>query len=122
MNNWVIPKANDSSLYKHSTFKYMHIPLKICLRDRRHYQFHNSLLDILESSLRQCPVSFNWQPCFTLLLSDSTIYNSLILSIKSSTYDMMEGAQYLAITYRIHYKHMKTTIDLSDLFNVEIYF
>lgn len=43
------------------------------------------------------------------------------INVASTSYINIDK-YHITLGYRIHYKHMKTTMDLSDLFNVEIYF
>lgn len=76
-----------------------------------HNQFHNLVLGIVESSLYQGPIYFNCYPYFPLSLSDATTLHLWILNIKLFNYDIIEGAEYLAIVYCLHYKLMNTTLD-----------
>ena len=83
----------------------------LCLRDGRYYNFHDSLLGMVESSLFEGPVYFNCYPNYSLSLFDTNILHSLILNNKTNGYHMMKGSYPLTIVYRIHYKLMKTTLE-----------
>ena len=83
----------------------------LCLRDDRHLRFNDSLLGMMETSLHNGPLYFNCYPNFALSLSDRNIMDALTLNIKTGGYYMKEGAEPLAIIYRIYYKLMKTTLD-----------
>ena len=83
----------------------------LCLRDGRHYNFHDSLLGMVESSLFQGPVYFNCYPNYSLSLFDGNILHALTLNIKTNGYQIMKGSHALTVVYRIHYKLMKTTLE-----------
>ena len=83
----------------------------LCLRDHRHLRFNDSLLGMMETSLHNGPVYFNFYPNFAFSLSDRNIMDALTLNLKIDGYYMKEGLEPLAIIYRIYYKYMKTTLD-----------
>ncbi|EYU18270.1 hypothetical protein MIMGU_mgv1a018017mg, partial [Erythranthe guttata] len=82
----------------------------ICVRDKRHNKFHDSLLGIVESSLCDGPIYFSCFPNFTLSLTDPTLMHALCLDIKSEGFNMMQGAENIILLYRIQYKVMNTVI------------
>lgn len=82
----------------------------ICVRDKRHNRFHDSLLGIIESSLCDGPIYFSCFPNFTLSLGDPTIMHSLCLDIKTEGFNMMKGAENIILIFRIQYKVMNTVI------------
>jgi hypothetical protein len=65
------------------------------LRDRRHLDFQDSLLGMVESSLYEEPIYFNCHPNYSLSLYDPTLLHVLELNIKTHGYKMMKGAQAL---------------------------
>ena len=87
----------------------------LCLRDDRHLRFNDSLLGMMETSLHNGPLYFNCYPNFALSLSDRNIMDALTLNIKTGGYYMKEGAEPLAIIYRIYYKLMKTTLNSQSM-------
>ena len=82
----------------------------LCLRDKRHRKFHDSLLGIIESSLCDGPIYFSCFPNFTLSLTDPHLMHVLSLDIKSEGYDMLPGSENVILIYRIHYKVMNTVV------------
>jgi hypothetical protein len=82
----------------------------LCLRDGRHLNFRDSLLESIELSLYESPVYFNCHPNFSLSLFDPTLQHALELNIETHGYNMMKGSQLLNIVYKIYYKLMKTTL------------
>lgn len=61
----------------------------ICVRDKRHNKFSDSLLGVMESSLCDGPIYFQCYPNLTLSLIDPHIMKTLILDIKTMGYDMI---------------------------------
>ncbi|KAG8650609.1 hypothetical protein MANES_07G055364v8 [Manihot esculenta] len=82
----------------------------LCVRDKRHSKFSDSLLGVVESSLCDGPIFFQCFPNLTLSLSDPHIMRTLILDIKTMGYDMTPGSENLILIYRIHYKAMNTMV------------
>ena len=66
---------------------------------------------MVESSIFQRPIYFNYYPNFAVSLTDETVLQTLELDIETSGYNMLEGAQPLVIVYRIYYKLMKTILE-----------
>ena len=58
------------------------IPVLISLRDKRHEDFSNSLLGMVQSNLENGPVYFNCYPNFTLSLHDPHILSALMLDLQ----------------------------------------
>ena len=58
------------------------IPVLISLRDKRHEDFSNSLLGMVQSNLENGPVYFNCYPNFTLSLHDPHILLALMLDLQ----------------------------------------
>jgi hypothetical protein len=83
----------------------------LCLRDRRHIDFQDSLLRMVKSSLYEGPIYFNCHPNYSLSLYDPTLLHALELNIKIHGYKIMKGAQALTSLYRVYYKLMKTTLE-----------
>ena len=54
----------------------------LILQDKRHRNFSNSILSIVESNLDNVLVYFNCYPSFILSLSDPNILRSLMIDIK----------------------------------------
>ena len=71
----------------------------------------------MESSLHNGPIHFNCFPDFTLSLNDPHLLKALTLNIKTAgeITQMIEGSQPLALIYRIHYKTMKTDLNIHSL-------
>lgn len=82
----------------------------LCVRDKRHNNFNDSLLGVVESSLCDGPIFFQCYPNLTLSLMDPHIMKTLILDIKTMGYDMVPGSENLILIYRIHYKAMNTVV------------
>ncbi|KAH1198389.1 polyprotein [Glycine max] len=117
---------SKNSIYEHShKYKYLHIgcvqvaikPLidmgidatvLMCLRDIRHNKFEDSLIGMVETSLGQGPIYFNYYPNKTVSLMDRNILDSLFLNIHFHGLDMKEGSIPAALIYRIQYKVMNT--------------
>jgi hypothetical protein len=70
----------------------------LCLRDRRHIDFQDSLLRMVKSSLYEGPIYFNCHPNYSLSLYDPTLLHALELNC-------------LTLVYRVYYKLMKTTLE-----------
>ncbi|KAJ9178720.1 hypothetical protein P3X46_010580 [Hevea brasiliensis] len=82
----------------------------ICVRDKRHNNFNDSLLGIVKSSLCDGPIYFSCYPNFTLSIDDPHIMKALSLDIKTSGYNMLPGSENIILIYRIHYKAMNTVV------------
>ncbi|XP_021598814.1 uncharacterized protein LOC110604813 [Manihot esculenta] len=82
----------------------------LCVRDKRHFKFNDSLLGVVESSLCDGPIFFQCYPNLTLSLTDPYILQTLILDIKTMGYDMLPGSENLILIYRIHYKTMNIVV------------
>lgn len=55
--------------------------LLLCLRDKRHLRFNDSLLGYITSTLSEWPVYFNIFPNFSVSPLDHTILKTLTLNI-----------------------------------------
>ncbi len=73
------------------------------------------LLGMVESSLYEGPIYFNYHPNYSLSLYDPTLLHALELNIKTDGYEMMKGAQPLTLVYIIYYKLMKATLETQSL-------
>ncbi|PIN19886.1 hypothetical protein CDL12_07433 [Handroanthus impetiginosus] len=82
----------------------------IIVRDRRHNQFEDSLLGIVESSLCEEPIYFKCFPNFTVSLTDPNILQALTLNIKTEGFDLMKGTPNVALVYRLCYKVMNIVV------------
>ncbi|PIN08010.1 hypothetical protein CDL12_19419 [Handroanthus impetiginosus] len=93
----------------------------ILIRDRRHNQFEDSLLGIVESTLCDGPVYFKCFPNFTVSLADPNILQSLILNIKTEGFDMLKGTLNVALVYRLCYKVINTVVPRTKISSTNVY-
>ncbi|PIN20109.1 hypothetical protein CDL12_07206 [Handroanthus impetiginosus] len=93
----------------------------ILVRDKRHNQFEDSLLGIVEPTLCDGPVYFKCFPNFTVSLTDPNIMQSLILNIKTEGFDMLKGTPNIALVYRLCYKLMNTVVPKTRVSSTDIY-
>lgn len=84
------------------------VAVLLCLRDKRHNRFHDSLLGTVESSLSHGPIFFNCFPDLTVSLDDKNILDVLFLNVKLHGYDMKEGSVPITLVYRVQYKVMNS--------------
>ncbi|PIN24829.1 hypothetical protein CDL12_02435 [Handroanthus impetiginosus] len=82
----------------------------IIVKDRRHNQFEDSLLGIVESSLCDGPIYFKCFPNFMVSLTYPNILQSLVLNIKTEGFYMMKGTPNIVSVYRLCYKVMNTVV------------
>ncbi|KAF2286755.1 hypothetical protein GH714_027433 [Hevea brasiliensis] len=82
----------------------------VCVRDKRHKDFNDSLLGIIESSLCDGPIYFSCYPNFTISIKDPNIMQALSLDIQTHGYNMLPGSENIILIYRIHYKAMNTVV------------
>ena len=82
------------------------VAILLCLRDKRHNRFYDSLLGTIESSLSHGPIFFNCFPDLTVSLDDKNILDVLFLNVKLHGYDMKEGFVPITLVYRVQYKVM----------------
>ncbi|KAJ9177061.1 hypothetical protein P3X46_012314 [Hevea brasiliensis] len=82
----------------------------VCVRDKRHKDFNDSLLGIIESSLCDGPIYFSCYPNFTISIEDPNIMQALSLDIQTQGYNMLPGSKNIILIYRIHYKAMNTVV------------
>src|SRR5262249_17987468 len=120
-----IKLLSHSSLNKHKERKYNYIHIGLVqvgikpltkeglntsiltiLRDARFYDFQDSLLSSVESSLCSGPISFDCYPNLTISLQDKNILDSLTLQVKTHNYKMNSGSIPVALIYKVHYKAM----------------
>ncbi|KAJ4709854.1 MP domain-containing protein [Melia azedarach] len=109
-----------------STFRYLHLGLVqvgikpltrevrdtavlLCLRDNRFLDFNASLLSVLESSLAEGPVHFNYFPNFMVSLEDQNILSVLTLNIKFQNLEMEDTSFPFLLMCRICYKCMRNS-------------
>ncbi|KAG7988384.1 hypothetical protein I3843_03G185800, partial [Carya illinoinensis] len=83
----------------------------LCLRDERHLNYNNSILGIIQTSLIDGPVHFNCYPDLTVDLFDKNVLSSLTLSVKTSSFDMVEGSRPISLVYRIYYRVLSTSLE-----------
>ncbi|PIN17194.1 hypothetical protein CDL12_10144 [Handroanthus impetiginosus] len=93
----------------------------ILVRDRRHNQFEDSLLGIVESTLCDGHVYFKCFPNFTVSLTDPNIMQSLMLNIKTEGFDMLKGTPNVALVYRLYYKVMNKVVPKTKISSTDIY-
>ena len=87
----------------------------MALRDTRHIKFEDSLLRTIQTSLSSGPVHFDCFPNFTVSLHDPHIKKDLTLNIKNSRTLMVPGTKQLALIYRVHYKCIRTNLNVQAL-------
>ena len=90
-------------------------PVLTILRDKRHKDFSNSLLGIIESNLANDPVYFNCFPNFMVSLDDPHILKTLSLDITSQGLNFEEGVKKLTLVYKVTYKVLTTTMHQKTL-------
>lgn len=78
------------------------------LRDCRHLNFDDSLNGLIETTLCDGPVYFNFYPHYSLSLADPCLLDALILNIESKGHNMLDSSKHIALTYRVCYKVMNT--------------
>ncbi|KAG7956032.1 hypothetical protein I3843_11G104300 [Carya illinoinensis] len=74
-------------------------------------KFETSILGMIQSSLFNGPVYFDYFPDLPLALNDPNILKALTLNIATSGYDMIKGSKLLAVIYRIYYRVLKSTLN-----------
>jgi hypothetical protein len=79
----------------------------LCLRDARFTNFSDSTLRIIESSLFNGSIHFNFYPDFTVSLNDSHMLKSLTLNIKTLGFQVLEGVQPLKSAKHVLEKDVK---------------
>ena len=84
----------------------------MALRDTRHIKFEDSLLGTIQTSLSSGPVHFDCFPNFTVSLHDPHIKKAFTLNIKNSRTLMVPGTKQLALIYRVHYKCIRTNLNV----------
>ena len=58
----------------------------LCLRDKRHLNFKDFLLGVIETSFYNDPIYFNRFSNFSVSLRDSSVLNVLTLKIQTSVF------------------------------------
>lgn len=76
----------------------------LVLRDKRHLNFTNSRLGMVESSLRRGPINFEVFPNFSVSLADKNILDVLTIQVKIQNTTMVGGSMPVALVYRVYYK------------------
>lgn len=76
----------------------------LVLRDKRHMNFTDSLLGMVESSLCNGPINFEVFPNFSVSLMDKNILDVLTLQVKIQSSKMVGGSIPVALVYRVYYK------------------
>jgi len=84
------------------------VAILMCLKDIRHNKFEDSLIGMVETSLGQGLVYFNYYPNKKVNMMDRNILDSLFLNIHFHGLDMKEGSIPATLIYRIQYKVMNT--------------
>lgn len=92
----------------------------MCLRDKRHLRFNDSLLSCITPSLSERPVYFNSFPNFSVSLLDPTILKTLTLNIQTSGFEMVLLSSNMVLIYRIFLKAMNTVTPNVNLKNTFI--
>ena len=87
----------------------------MALRDTCHIRFSDSLLGTIETSFRGGPVHFNCFPNFTIHLHDPHVMKAFTLNIKTHDTLMVQGANQIALIYRIYYKCLRTNLNAQAL-------
>ena len=76
-------------------------PILICLRDRRHINFHDSVLAVLETNLQSGPAYFNYFPNYSVSLGDGLAKEFLALNIEVPSDKFVQGTSLISVTYRL---------------------
>ena len=91
------------------------IPVLISLRDKRHEDFSNYLLGMVQSNLENGPVYFNCYPNFTLSLNNPHILSALMLDLRSKNLNIKAETYSSVVIFRVYYKLMNANIFLRAL-------
>ncbi|WMV37066.1 hypothetical protein MTR67_030451, partial [Solanum verrucosum] len=90
--------------FKPLTLKGLPETFLVALRDARNFNFRQSLMGLIESTIAYGPVYFNTQPNLQLSLSDANILDALTLNIKMRGYNYAPGSKMICLSYHIYYK------------------
>ncbi|XP_061366617.1 uncharacterized protein LOC133309804 [Gastrolobium bilobum] len=82
----------------------LNFPVLICLRDKRHTNFHDSVIAVLESNLQNGPAYFNCYPNYEISLGDPWSARCLDLDIKIPSENFVDRTLPISVTYRFCYK------------------
>ncbi|KAJ0038877.1 hypothetical protein Pint_22054 [Pistacia integerrima] len=120
---------NPEAIEKHEEkYKFLHIGLVqvgvrhlsredhdtsvlLCLRDKRILDFDSSILSVLESTLADGPVHFDYYPNMIVSLEDPKILQVLSLYIKFNNLEIQGATFPFVLMYRIHYKCMQNPVN-----------
>ncbi|KAJ0039087.1 hypothetical protein Pint_22065 [Pistacia integerrima] len=120
---------NPEAIKKHKKkYKFLHIGLVqvgvrslsredhdtsvlLCLRDKRILDFDSSILSVLEYTLADGPVYFDYYPNMIVSLEDPKILQVLSLYIKFNNLEIQGTTFPFVLMYRIHYKCMQNPIN-----------
>ncbi|XP_057427981.1 uncharacterized protein LOC130721237 [Lotus japonicus] len=81
------------------------LPILICLRDKRHLKFWNTVRAVLESDIQNGPAYFNCYPSYPVSLRDPHVTKCLDLDVKIPNEMFVDGAPPpVSIMYRFCYK------------------
>ena len=89
----------------------------LSLRDAHFFYYNDSLMGMMETSFHKGLVHFNCFPDFTLSLRDPHKLDALTLNIQlhGSFTNMKENVHNIALIYRVHYKCIKTNLNVQAL-------
>lgn len=73
----------------------------LALRDARRNRFSDFLLRVVETSLCNGQVYFNFYPNFEVFLTDKHLLDVLTLNIKTKGYDMKMGVENVVLIYSL---------------------
>ena len=82
----------------------LNITILLYLRDDRHLNFDDSLIEVVQSSVTNEPIYFNYFPNIYISLRETYKDGLLVLNTKFHGYNMILGSIPIVITYRIEYK------------------
>ena len=91
------------------------VPILLTLRDKRHLNFENLILSLLESNLESGPVFSNCYPKFSIKLTDGAILNSLNLHIQTKNLEFNSRSNAFVVIYRVYYKLTNTQLNIEAL-------
>ncbi|KAG5594621.1 hypothetical protein H5410_035853 [Solanum commersonii] len=94
--------------FKPLTLKGLPETFLAALHDARNFNFRQSLMGSIESTIAYGPVYFNTQPNLQLSLSDASILDALTLNIKTHGYNYAPGSELICLSYCIYYKLLST--------------
>ena len=82
----------------------------MCLRDNRHLDYRDSIIEGVQAGLNDGLIYFQCYPNFTVRLRDADILDSVVLHVKTHGFKFKEANSHVSIITRFAYKSMTTSI------------